>query len=148
MGLLDDVDRRRERELQTRENSARLAHSSAVLTTTGLGTHHFEERVEFGVTFIEKPAVAYGSACDVDAVADALELEDADETPLPLAAGYVVAWDQDERDFYIGCWVSVKVGFPWDDLIDADVQPTIEHHFTFAAIALKDVPPDLTDATN
>lgn len=147
MGILDDVDRRREREQQTRENSARMAQAYAVFHTEGQGTHQYEERVNFGLTFTEKPVVAYGSACDIDDLAELLDIEDSDDTPLPVTAGFVTQWDQDERDFYTGCWVAVRVNFPTIDAVDPEALPYVEHHFTWSAIAMKDVPPDLSDAT-
>ena len=147
-GLIDEFDQlRREREMRDRENGARLAKSFAVFRTTGQGSHQYEERVDFGLTFIEKPVVAYGSFCDIDDLADVQNLEDADETPLPVTSGFVVNWDRDERDFYIGCWVAVRVNFPTIDEVDPEAMPEMEHHFTFSAIGMKDVPPDLTDAT-
>lgn len=146
MGLLDDVDRRRQRSEQNNENAARLAQSYSVFTTTGQGTHQYEERVDFGTTFIEKPVVSYGTVLDVDDIADILEYEDEDTVPLPLTAGYVVNWDQDDRDFYVGCWVAVRVYYPYEDGVDFAAMPALEHHFTFAAIAIKDIPVNTEDA--
>lgn len=146
MGLLDDMDKRRERSERDRENSARLAQSYSIFRTTGQGTHQYEERVQFGLTFIEKPLVAYGSFCDIDELADALDIEDSDDAPLPVTAGFVVNWDQDDRDFYIGCWVGVRVNFPVNDDVDGTAPVEIEHHFTFAGIGMKDIPPSAGDA--
>lgn len=147
MGLLDEVDRRRQKSEQNRENSARLAQSYSIFKTTGLGTHQYEEKVVFGVTFTEKPIVAYGSALDVDDVADLLGYDDEDEAPLPVTAGYVVNWEQDDHDFYTGCWVAVRVYYPMEDAVDPSVQPEVEHHFTFSAIAIKDIPVNTSDAS-
>lgn len=140
MGTLDDIDRRREEVARDRENSARLAHSYATFVTTGIGSIQYAKRVKFGLTFIERPIVSYAAQFDIDELADLLDIENADDIDLPMCSGFVVNWEQDERDFYTGCWVAVR--------IDADPVPMeIEHHFTFAAIGLKDIPPDATDAT-
>jgi hypothetical protein len=144
--LLDDLDRRRERANRDAENSARLAQAYAVFTTEGQGTNQFEERVSFGLTFVEKPIVGYASMCDIEELADILEV-DVEEVPLPVCAGYVTHWDQDERDFYTGCWIAARVSFPSLDLVDVQALPIIEHHFTFSAIGMKDIPPNMEDET-
>lgn len=144
MSLLDDLDARREEVARHRENGARLAQAYTVFKTTGQGTQQFEDRVSFGLTFIEKPVIAYGSACDIDDLADLLDIDD-DDVPMPVTAGFVVNWDQDERGFYTGCWVAVRVSFPPIDAVSVDILPEIEHHFTFSAIGMKDIPVDVTD---
>lgn len=157
MGLIDDLDKRRERAAQDGENSARLAQSYAVFKTVGLGTSQYEPRVPFGLTFTEKPVVAYGSECDVEELADLLPIgegatgaEDADDVVLPQCTGFVVDWDQDERGFYTGCWVGAVVSFPpsnrypYPDELN-EVQVEVGHHFTFSAIGMKDIPPDQSD---
>lgn len=148
MGLLDDLDRRREQEGQHSENSARLAQAYATFTTNGQGTTQYEHRVNFGLTFIEEPVVSYGSMVDIDFLADALAVEDSDDVKLPLCSGFVVNWDRDERDFYIGCWVAARVYYPPEDLVAFEAQPEVDHHFTFAAVAMKDIPFDSTDAVS
>jgi hypothetical protein len=146
MGLLDDLDRRRQKSEQNRENSARLAQAYAVFTTTGQGTFQYEARVDFAITFTEQPIVSYGSALDIDDLANLLDIEDEDTCPIPQCSGSVINWDQDDRDFYTGCWVAVRVDFPLQDAIDPSAQPEVEHHFTFAAIAMKDIPTNTSDA--
>lgn len=148
MGLLDDLDRRREEAARHWENSARMAQAYAVFETTGQGTQQFEDRIDFGLTFIEKPVVSYASSIDVEALADLLGIEDETETPLPNTSGFVTHWDQDERDFYVGCWVAVRVNFPFYDYVDPELQPDVEHHFTFSAVGMKDIPPAIEDATD
>lgn len=149
MALLDDLDRRRERELRDSENSARLAQAYANFTTTGLGTLQYEDRVDFGTTFIERPFVSHAAHIDMDLTSQEMQREaDDDNVPLPLITGYVTEWDQDERGFYAGCWLAVRVFYPDTDLIltggeldfPLDPKVEIEHHFTFAAIAMKDIP--------
>lgn len=145
MGLLDDLDARRERQLNDKENSARLAHAFSSFTTNGQGTIQYEHRVDFGLTFVEEPAVSYGSYVDIDELAELLGIEDSDDAKLPLVSGFVSAWDQDERDFFTGCWVSVRVWFPPEDAVPFDAAPAVDHHFTFAAVGMKDVPVDVED---
>ena len=146
MTLLDDLDKRRGQVEITNENRARLAQSYGSATTTGQGTVQIEDPFEFGTAFIERPFVSYAAVVDPDVLADTLGL-DPSTVPMPNCSGYVVHWDQDERDFYIGAWVAVKVSFDINDLIPLDALPVIEHHFTFAAVAMKDIPVDLTDHT-
>lgn len=145
--LLSALDRRREEAGRHAENSARLAHAYAQFTTTGQGTQHYSKRIDFGLTFIEKPIVAYGSECDTDELAIVLEVDSEEDPPeLPLSSGFVTQWDQDERDFYVGCWIAVKVAYVTTvDLIPADAAPTVSHHFTFSAVAIKDVIPSQDD---
>ena len=145
MALLDELDARRERTNQDDENSARLAQCYALFTSTGLGSYQHPGRIAFDVTFIEKPFVSYAAAVDPEDLSDAVGFGGSDEVPLPHCTGYVTGWDQDERDLYIGCWVSVRVHYSDTDGVEADVQPEIEHHFTFAGIAMKDIPTDATD---
>ena len=150
MGLLDDIDRRREASLNDRENSARLAQAYCVFVTTGQGSIQYEERVDFGLTFIEQPVVAYGSYFDLDELANELDVEDTDTVPLPSLTGLVLEWDQDDRGFYVGCWVGARVYFAPDAgvgmaVVPAEATPEIKHHFTFSAIAMKDIPPSVED---
>ena len=147
MGLIDDLDRRRERANQTSENSARLAQAYATFTTDGQGTIQYEHEVEFGLTFIEEPVVSYGAFCDVDDLAELQGVEDTDDVRLPLLSGYVVNWNVDDRGFYVGCWVGVRVYFPPGEA-DPGLKPQIDHHFTISGMAMKDIPFDATDATN
>lgn len=155
MSLLDDLDRRRERVANDKENSARLAQSYAEFTTTGLGSIQHNKRVKFGTTFVEKPHVSYGCIVDINDLADKQDLEDEDLVILPLCTGYVTEWDQDDRGFYTGCWIAVRVYYPTElssgstpvEIIPCE-DPEVEHHFTFSAIAMKDIPTDTTDATD
>lgn len=160
MGLLDDLDRRREEAQRHAENSARLAQSFAIFVTQGQGTLVHNKRVRFDTTFIEQPIVTYGSVVNLDDLASLFDLGDSDDAPLPICSGFVTDWDRDDRDFYTGCWVAVRVHYPLilgigeEEEVTAvpevptDAQPEIEHHFTFAGIAMKDIPVDSTDATD
>lgn len=140
MSIVDDYDRRRERTDTDRENSARLAQAYVVYSTTGQGTIQFEDSFDFDLVFIEKPFVSHSFVCDADELAEELGVVDSSEVPYPVSSGFVTYWQQDENDFYTGCWLGAKVSFDVLDLIPVDAQPTLEHHFTFAGIAMKDIP--------
>jgi hypothetical protein len=126
------------------ENAARLAQVFQKFETTGQGSIEFEDRVDFGLTFIEEPYMNYGAQIDVEALGDLLGLEPEVPPSLPISSGMVTAWDQDDRDFYTGAWVAVTVFFP-DAAVPVDTAVYMNHHFTFTAIAMKDVPVDLRD---
>lgn len=127
-----------------RENTARLALAFARFETTGQGTIEFEERVDFGLTYIEEPFISYGCQIDMDNLADALGLDDGATPPLPQSTGFVTEWDIDDRGFYTGAWVAASIFDPTLQ-IPTDVDLVIDHHFSFQAIGLKDIPLDLTD---
>lgn len=119
-------------ELQRhRENRARLAFAYHRVVSEGYGTVEFEERVDFGLTFVERPFVSCGFQIEIDDR----------ETAFPTATGYVTDWDTTDRDHYVGCWVAVVVAQPPDATVFPDVK--IWHDFTFSAIALKDIPTEL-----
>lgn len=145
MGILDEYESRRHESARHRENSARLAQAYAKFETSGQGTLEFDERVDFGLTFIEEPYMAYGSFCDTDALNELQGLEPGESPLLPNCTGYVTDWDLDERDFYVGCWIGVRVNFSPLDLMDPQMLINIKHFFTFSAIGIKDIPPLLTD---
>lgn len=147
MALTDDLEHQRQEVDRHRENSGRLAQVHAVFESTGQGTTQHEKRINFELTFIEKPIVSYGCSIDMDALEDLLATDmeaEVDDTPIPLSTGYVTAWDQDERDFYVGCWVAASVMFSPLSLVSAEVMPVIEHNFLFSGIGIKDIPPELT----
>lgn len=142
--IVEELDDRRHLSDQVQENSARLAQAFATFDTTGQGSKEFDERCTFGVTFIEKPIVAYCSELDMDVLADMQNVEAGEMPILPITSGFVTEWDTDERGFYTGCWVAVRVYFPYEDLIDITMRVEFTHNFTFSAVALKDVPVDVT----
>jgi hypothetical protein len=129
------------------ENAARLAQVYATFDSKGQGSIEHDQAIVFELTFIERPTVAYGTYCDMNALDDllALDPEVSEVTPLPVCTGYVTEWDQDERGFYLGCWIGARVYYPESDLVPIEAQPAIQHHFTFSGVAMKDVPPDVTD---
>lgn len=145
MELYEETSQYRAEVERHRENKPRLANAYARFMTTGQGSIEFEKRIDFGLTFIERPYVAYGTQIDLDDLDDLLgkESEDNGVPALPMCSGLVTEWDQDERDFYVGCWVACRVWFPPDPPVPADIPVEVYHDFTFQAIAMKDVPLDV-----
>lgn len=145
---------------QVSENSARLAMVWGSSTTTGSGSILFEDAIEFGITFIEQPMVSYGTVLlNPDAVMDLAN------AVLPLATGMVVEWVRDANDFWVGAHVALSVQLPMPETPPDDTEMTfeayadgisaaalsyattanaiqMEHHFTFAGTAMKDVESD------
>lgn len=140
----DYLEAARAEQIRHRENSARLAQAFAKFESTGQGTVEFEERVDFGLTFIEEPYITYGCQLDLDELANLLNTEESGTPVLPQATGYVTEWDIDERGFYTGAWMAATVYDPTGAL-STGVELVVNHHFTFSAIAIKDVPLDVTD---
>lgn len=142
--IVDELDKRRQYSDQVAENSARLAHAYATFETTGSGSMIFEERVDFDVTYIEQPIISYGSVLDADDLADAQGFDEGDPPVFPISSGFVVEWDKDDRGYYVGCWVGVRVAFMQEDYYSFSGSGTVEvemtHNFTFSAVGLKDVP--------
>lgn len=138
----EEQERARGEQERHKENAARLAQAYAEFDTTGQGSIEFEQRVNFGLTFIEKPIVAYGTEIDVDALDELLDNDsETNNVPaLPLCTGFVTEWDRDDRDFYIGCWIAARVSFPSSPAVPTETPVALTHHFTFSAIAMKDVP--------
>ena len=135
MALLDDLDRRREDAGRHRENSGRLAQAYASVTTTGEGTLEFEERIDFNIIFVERPFVSHTCVVDTNTLKDLVG-----RVVLPHVTAYVTEWDTDEKDFYTGCWVAVRIDFPMVELVDYDTQVVVDHDFTFTGSAIKDIP--------
>lgn len=134
----DPLNARLADQQRHRENRARLAHASARFDTSGQGTVEFDECIDFGLTFTERPFIQTGWQIDLDQARDAFGLGPNEDVKLPQVTGYVTDWDKTDRDHYVGCWVAVSVLFSVEYPVDAQVK--IFHDFTFAAIALKDIP--------
>ena len=150
----DPLEDRRADIERNRENGARLAQAFAKFESIGQGVVEFAEVVDFGLTFIEEPYITYGSQLDMDDLGELLDIPGGATPPLPLVSGYVTEWDQDERGFYVGAWVAARVYFPSQVAVEGESTMTpvpldtlvvIDHHFTFTAIAIKDVPLDVRD---
>lgn len=145
--LFEALENRRAEVERHRENSARPAEAFARFRSSGQGSMEFEKRVDFGLTFLEKPMMHYGAEIDLDDLDERLD-NDYNKNkcpPLPVSMGYVTDWDTDRRGFYVGAWVGVRVYYPDEDLIPANFPVEVVHHFHFSAVGMKDVPMDLTD---
>lgn len=144
--IYTDLERRRADVEQVQENSGRMAEAFARFKSVGQGSIQFDERVDFDVTFIEEPYFRYGSYLDVDELENLLDNDqDAGTPPFPVCSGFVTDWDQDDRGFYVGAWVAVRVWFPYEANIWPELPVEIMHHFSFTAVAIKDVPTDIRD---
>lgn len=143
--FVDDNEWRRAELERHRQNSARLATAWATFRSTGQGGMEFEDRCDFGLTFIEKPRVAYGSFLDLDALGELIDHEAGETPPMPSVSGFVTDWDVDARGFYVGAWVACAVRFDALDAVDATVMVEVQHDFTFTAVAMKDLPMDESD---
>lgn len=132
---LDPLNQRIADEARHRENKGRLAHAYARFKTVGNGTFEFDARVDFGMTFVERPFIACG--WQIDETAD-------DSETYPHATGFVTNWDTTEREHYVGCWVAVTVSPPYlGEVVEEFPEYRVWHDFTFSGIALKDIPYDL-----
>jgi hypothetical protein len=144
--FFEDLERRREEVERHQENSARLAEAFARMKSTGQGSIEFSERVDFGLTFIEEPYMSYGCYLDLDELDDLLDNEQGTTSPpMPLCTGFVTDWDRDDRGFYVGAWVGVRVWFPYESNVWPELELEIMHHYSFKAVAIKDVPMELRD---
>lgn len=142
---LAEVEYRRAEVVRNRENHARLAQSYAVYKSTGQGSLRFRHPFTFGLTFVEEPRMGYGSVIDLDDLGDKLDHEPGEVPTMPHCTGYVVDWDTDNRGFYVGASLAVRVTFPLEDLVPVTLQVAVTHHFTFSGVAMKDVPVDIAD---
>lgn len=137
----DPLQRRQDQLERNRQNKGRIASASFEATTTYTGVVEFDEPVDFGMIFIEKPRLHYGSEIDSDDFRNAMNLTDADLLPLPTCTGAVTKWDTDENDYYRGCWVAATVV-----MVVPTVAPIqVTHHFDFFGVALKTIPTDPTE---
>lgn len=137
MPLLDDMDRRRETAARHKENSGRLAQAYASFESTGQGTLEYEERIDFNVIFVEMPYVCHAGVVDTQALKELLGY-----VALPQISGFVTEWDTDEKDLYRGCWVAARIDFPEWEAISLGVDVVVNHHFTFAGVAIKNIEPE------
>jgi hypothetical protein len=144
--MFDDAQEQRTADRAAiKENTARLASAYSNYESTGQGSIEFARRTDFGLTFIERPFVSYGAVIDLDELGDLLDIAGGEDTPMPIVTGMVTEFDIDERGFYVGAWVGARVYFPTTDGVPVDAKVVCEHHFTFQAVAIKDVPLDVLD---
>lgn len=138
-----DIERHRSWVNQVNENAGRLAQAFGVFETTGWGETAFEDVVEFGITFIQPPALGYGfrivSAADLP---DGNEDETLVDTRFPRCSGGIHEYKQDSRGFYTGAWclATVDTLSPYISTVYPDPNYLIEHWFTFTGVALKMLP--------
>lgn len=146
MTIFNDLEQRRGDVERDQENSGRVAEAFARFRSTGQGSIEFPERVDFGLTFIEEPYMSYGFMIDLDTLDDLLENEQGTKTPpIPMCSGAVTSWDRDDRGFFVGAWVGVHVWFPYEANVWPDLDVEMFHHYSFKAVAIKDVPIDLRE---
>lgn len=157
-----DISQREIDVARDKANAGGPAQSYARVRTNFRGSRIVHKRIDFGCTFTQKPWVAYGTEIDLDAVEDALDTlqgeglgvgsTEFDFADLPQCTGYVNDWDTDSHDHYTGCWVCVQVTYPTNLTTGGEggttnVKIPLVHHFTFAALALKDVSDSAADLT-
>lgn len=131
-----------QRERDRRRNIANAATNTgafAKFLSKGQGPFEFEEMVNFAVAFSEEPFMSYGCLIDVDDLRELLKFDDSDDSvpPFPLCTGFVTNWTQDHNDFYVGAHVGVRVHFPYDIPVAADVDVEVTHYYRFEGMALK-----------
>lgn len=138
-GAFDAFEDRNARRESIRENTSRHAWTMAHVTTTGWGEVRIADRIDFGMTFIEKPLVTYGYAVDDDTLV---------ETRFPRSFGFVARWDTNKRGHYTGCWVALVVDTQSAFLsTDVTEEPNyaLDHYFVFMGIGMKNVPASRAD---
>lgn len=135
-----DYEKRRSTVNQIGENSARQANAFATFVTTGWGEVQFPDCYEFDLTFAERPFVSYSYSVIKNALVD--EDEILVPTRFPRAFGGVFGWKQNTHDFYTGAWCFAVVDTQSPYILTAEVDPfyTIQHHYTFSAMGIKDLP--------
>lgn len=122
-----------------RENRGRLAHAYSRFTTEGIGTIEFEDCIDFGLTFVERPFIAVGHQIDPEHVRDLFGIDPDGDVYLPQVTAYVTDWDQTDRGHYVGCWVAVSVSAPMGSET-AYPMVKIHHDLAWSGVALKDIP--------
>lgn len=146
---MNDYEYQGERD-RNRENKARQGWAWGTATSTGQGTFFFKKRINFGVSFYEKPMFSYGLLLP--------DVDPDDTANQPIASGFVYEWVQNDLDDYVGAYVGVTVYCPFsttpatgdnpggagaeagdEPSASSGDTPSCEHHFSFAARAWKAV---------
>lgn len=130
------LEERHARQGQIAENSIRLGWCHFKATSTGWGEFKIPECFEFDMTFIEEPNVTHGMSTNGDLLVD---------TRFPRAHGGVYRWKRNAKGFYQGAWLFVVVDTrsPYITTTLDDPGYSIDHYFTFAGTAIKDLPDHL-----
>jgi hypothetical protein len=148
MSYFRDTEIARRTARQHKENHGRLATTRALFDTFGWGTFEFEDMADFDCTYIEQPSFTTGAHIESDEWQEALQdagwftgLNEDAATPFPAISGYVTAWEQDDKGFYVGAYCAAHITFAAELLIPVDLSdqflPQIHHHFRFEGMALK-----------
>jgi hypothetical protein len=116
------------------ENKARMAFSSGTFALSGEGLAEFEDAIEFGLAYLERPFVMTGITLEWD-------LGDfPDGTLPPHVTGYVFDWEVNEFGHYTGAWCAARI--EWGGVVVPE-DFEFEIDFTFKGIAMKDVDPEV-----
>lgn len=116
---------------QVNENSARVARAYATQPVTNTGALIMDKAFLFDVTFVERPIFTYGSEYRGD-------LSTVDFVVMTCSAT-VYDWVQDDRDFYIGAYVGLRVD---SDVVFTGTAVT-DFHLEWKGMAYKDVLKDV-----
>jgi hypothetical protein len=139
-----DMERRRSEVNRHGENAPRLANAWASYKTTGWGEVSFPNCHEFDLTFAERPYTHYGHVVLSNSlpVTSPGSDEVLIDTRFPRCSGGVYQWKVNSRGFYTGAWVYVTVDTqsPFIQAVYEEPNYTIQHHFTFEGIGIKDLP--------
>jgi hypothetical protein len=135
-----EMEKRRSQVNQHGENTPRLAQAWATFRTTGWGEKSFEDCYEFDLTFAERPYVSYGNVILSSALTDVEEV--LIDTRFPRCWGGVFYWKQNARGFYTGAWCYTVVETASPFIVAEYEEPgyTIQHHFQFSGLGIKDLP--------
>jgi hypothetical protein len=126
------LERARGRREQSRENSGGRASAWGQVSTTGWGELAHGSVIDFQITFIAEPMVAYGYSCQ----------QPLTTTRYPRAHGFVYSWRRDQNGYYTGAWVATVVETQGAQLYPSVPDPnyTLTHSFTFSGVAYKALP--------
>lgn len=100
IGPWRDLEDRRGRVEQHRENASRPGRAFAHYTSTGLGKKVEATVFPFGTAFTELPIFTFGTTVDEDS-----ELL----SDLPVCSAIVYKWRRTANGFYTGAWVAFGV---------------------------------------
>lgn len=145
-----DMEKRRSEVNRHGENTPRLAQAWATWRTQGWGETAFPKCHNFDLTFAERPFVSYSNVILRNSLdASTYDVDDVlVDTRFPRCFGGVYQWRQTSRGFYTGAWcyVVVETASAFVAALYPEPGYTIQHHFTFSGIGIKELPEyDLDD---